>query len=216
MNPRERRAGKHGRRPRAKILGCEILAADLFQVCVDTGGRHITAVSRVVQVLEELLARQVAACTNDAGEPAVVETDFVTLAALASKLKADRRPCDIYVAVAQRGQTKGAICARVFIVADADEGALEQLHDARQDPGAAEAGLCEIGRGPGANRRQRGGEALQPVELGFIARLSPSRVIAVLLASARVTSRCLQVAAGIRADPDIGPGRTGSPARGYA
>ena len=111
LNRAERRAGEHCRRPCAEVLGRKVLAADLLQVCVDIGRRHVTASPLVVQTTGRAPARQVTACTNDAARACgPSRPTFVALAALASKLKSDRRPFDIEVSIAQRGQTKAAIC----------------------------------------------------------------------------------------------------------
>src|SRR5258706_3264593 len=45
------------------------------------------------------------------------------------------------------------------------------------------------------------------VELVGVAHFAPARVVAILLSSARIAPRCLQVPAFVAADPDIGPGR---------
>jgi hypothetical protein len=50
-------------------------------------------------------------------------------------------------------------------------------------------------------------ERLQAVELGFVPNLLPIRVIDVLLASGRISSGGLQMAAFVLADPNVGPGR---------
>src|SRR5258706_6734310 len=45
------------------------------------------------------------------------------------------------------------------------------------------------------------------VELVGVAHFAAARVVAILLSSARIAPRCLQVPAFVAADPDIGPGR---------
>ena len=56
-------------------------------------------------------------------------------------------------------------------------------------------------------RRQRLREADHPVVLRFVAHLAPLRVIAILLAPARVAPGRLQVTARIGTDPDVRPRR---------
>src|SRR5207253_10303820 len=57
-----------------------------------------------------------------------------------------------------------------------------------------------------ADRRQRLGKRSQATVLDVITHLSPARVVAVLLAAARVATRGLQVSASIGTDPDVRPG----------
>src|SRR5206468_8658937 len=60
---------------------------------------------------------------------------------------------------------------------------------------------------PSSNRRQDLAEGEQALVLRLVADLLPLRVVAVLLAPARVAAGRLDVAARMRADPDVGPGR---------
>ena len=55
--------------------------------------------------------------------------------------------------------------------------------------------------------RQRAGEDDHVVELLLVAALAPARVVEVLLAAALVDAGGLDVAAGVRADPHVLPGR---------
>src|SRR5205814_8541336 len=50
-------------------------------------------------------------------------------------------------------------------------------------------------------------EVDHPAVLGLLAHLTEARVVAVLLAAARVEAGRKEVAIGGRADPDLGPGR---------
>jgi hypothetical protein len=62
----------------------------------------------------------------------VVERDAVELAALATELELHARAAHLHVAVAHRGEPERVVLLRVALVADADAGALEELHDERQ------------------------------------------------------------------------------------
>src|SRR5690606_15876806 len=97
--------------------------------------------------------------------------------------------------------------ARVGLVADPDQGALQQLHHGSQRPLPGKAGPVEILVHRLANRRQRPTELDHPVVLVRVAHLAPTSVIAILLATTRVTTGGLQVTIGSGADPDILPGR---------
>ena len=108
--------------------------------------------------------------------------------------------------VAHRRQAEGVVLAGVLIVADADEGCLEQLHDGGEHLFARHAGQREVFLHATADRGQRLGEGDRVAVLGFVADFAPLVVIAVLLAPAGVAADGLQVAVGDRADPDVLPG----------
>ena len=84
---------------------------------------------------------------------------------------------------------------------------VEQPHDRRDDPLPAQrrAGAGRARRGAGCGAAP--GERDQPVVLRLVAHLAPPRVVAVLLAAARVAPGRLDVAVRRRADPDVGPRR---------
>ena len=110
------------------------------------------------------------------------------------------------MAVAQRGQAERAVRARVFLVADAHKRRVEQAHDRRQHGRAARRGADrrrEVGLHALADARQRGAELEHAIELVLVLGETPLRVVAVLLAAARVASGRLQVAVRQRADPDL-------------
>ena len=109
--------------------------------------------------------------------------------------------------VAHRGQPEGVVVARVLVVADADIGGVEQVHDRRDHPLAAEASARHVLVDPLADLRQRHAEGDHPVVLGLVAHRPPLRVVAVLLAAARVAASSLQVAVRRRADPHVRPRR---------
>src|SRR5260221_8921214 len=54
----QRLSGERGTGPRAKILGCKVLAADLPQVFVDISRPDIMSRTLIVDVLEQLLPRK--------------------------------------------------------------------------------------------------------------------------------------------------------------
>src|SRR6185503_21217947 len=55
--------------------------------------------------------------------------------------------------------------------------------------------------------RQGAREGAHPAVLGVVAHFAPARVIAVLLAAARIAAGRLEVAIAVRADPHLFPGR---------
>jgi hypothetical protein len=111
------------------------------------------------------------------------------------------------VPVAQRGQAEGTVVARVGRVADAHQGLGHHRHHDRQYLLAREAGqaqvLAQAPTQPGQGRT----ELHDPVVLALAAGLDPARVVAVLLAPARIAAGGLQVTARVHADPHLGVGR---------
>jgi hypothetical protein len=128
-------------------------------------------------------------------------------AALAAEFELDLAAVDADVAVAQRRQAEGFVGARVLLVPDPHHGRLQQVDDRRQHFFARQAGQFQGAVDFGADRGQRLAEVDHALVFRLVAHAAPFRMVAVLLASARVAARGLQVAVGLRADPDIGPGR---------
>src|SRR5690606_8119370 len=105
------------------------------------------------------------------------------------------------VIVEQGRQSIGAVLAGVLVVADADAGALQQADDRGDDLRAGQPGASELAFDRAPDHRQGRREGRHALELGLVAHLAPTAVIAVLLASARVAPRRLEVSARVAADP---------------
>ena len=128
-------------------------------------------------------------------------------AALAAKLEAHVRPANLRMPVVHRRQPDGAVGPRVFLVADANQRFLEQLHRGGEHLDARQPALADVGGGAPADLAKRQREGRQLGVLRLVAHLAESRVIAVLLAPARVASGRLQMTVRVGADPDADPGR---------
>src|SRR5690606_35303740 len=105
------------------------------------------------------------------------------------------------------GEPERIVLLGIALVADAKARRLQQPHQDREHLVAGQAREREGRAHPSPDRRQGAREYEHAVELVRLADLAPARVIAILLAPARVASRGLQVAALVAADPDAGPGR---------
>jgi hypothetical protein len=117
---REHRAG-----PRAKILGGKFFAGDLANVRVYVIGLHVLLLTVPVNVLKQLLARQILHAAYDGSEPCVVQLDFVAFAALAFEREAQPVALHFHVSVVHRAEPERAVGARVLFVADANQRRLE-------------------------------------------------------------------------------------------
>src|SRR6185503_6185848 len=93
----------------------------------------------VVEILEELLARKIAAMLDDARKPRIVDRDAMELPALAAESELDALALDAHVAVAHRGEPIGFVLRGVALVADADARRFEQAHDRREHLAARQA-----------------------------------------------------------------------------
>jgi len=202
----QRRGGQQRARPRPKILRGEFRSGDVLEILVDVGRVDHLPFAAFVDVLEQLVAGQIAACLDDLCEPPVLEIDGVPDAALAAELESHLRSVDLRVLVAHRRQPEGMIVAGVLLVADADQRLLQQLHDSREHFLPRQPLLLQIGAGVAANARKHPRERDEAFVLGFVTLFAPARVIAVLFASARVAPRRLNVAVGVGTDPHIRPG----------
>src|SRR5688572_21644272 len=140
-------------------------------------------------------------------ESPVVDVDRVMLPALAAELEADGATRDANVLVAQRGQPERVILPRILLVADANETALEQLHERRQHLLARQTRPRQVGACPSPEGRQRTRERLHTIELRLVTCRAPVGVIPVLLALLRIPTGRLQVATRVWTDPHIRPRR---------
>src|SRR6185295_19831781 len=117
----------------------EVLTGDLAQVLVDVLRADGPRLTVLVQVLEQLLPRQVLAAPHDAGQPRVRYLHVIDLAALAAEPEANSRRADLRVPVTERSKAERAIIACVLRIADPDEALLEQPHHCCQHPLARQA-----------------------------------------------------------------------------
>jgi hypothetical protein len=157
-------------------------------------------------VLEQLVARQLAAAPDDARELRIVELHLMLLAALAAEMETDAGAPPRHVAGAQRGEPVGTVFARIAFVADADEGPLEQAHHRGNHLVARQARQAQVGLHAPADTGQGAREVGEPVVFVFVALLAPGGMVAILLAPARIPAGGLHVPAARRTDPDRGPG----------
>src|SRR5262249_5443149 len=163
--------------------------------------------SAVVAVLKELLARQVAALPDDSGKASIVELQFVRHAALPAEDEPHLRSRHLHVPVPHRRQAVRVVVARVLFVADANERLLEQPDDRGEDFRARKARSPQVGVGTTTNPGKRAAEVDEAAVLARVADLAPLRVIAVLLAAARVAAGRLEMTARVGPEPDGLPRR---------
>src|SRR5256886_11878847 len=207
--------GEDGAGPGAEILGREILAGDLLQVLVDISRVDGLDLAVAVDALEELLSRDFEEPLDDSRHPAVVQFDRVLLPTLTPEGEADLGADDVDVPVAQRRQPVGAVLLSVLVIPDADSGVFKQADDGREHLLLWQAGPFEVAVGMFADLRQRLGEGEHAVVLDGVADLAPARVVAILLAPARVAPGRLQVATGAGTDPATGAGGREGEWRGW-
>src|ERR671925_673793 len=107
-------------------------------------------------------------------------------AALAAEAELKLRAIYPHLPRAQRGEAEGAVLARVFIVAYAYTRRLEQPHHAGEHFFARQAGEAQIVPHPAPDARQGAGELGHAAILRLVADFAPARMVAVLLAAARI------------------------------
>ena len=199
--------GAHRAAPGPEVLRGERAVRGLADVVVDVLRADLAALAVVVEVLEQVLARQVLRPLDDPGDPAVGDLQHPLLPRLALEAEAKARPLDPDVPVAEGRQAEAAVVAGVGGVADADQGGVEQPDDAGDDLVAREAAAGEVALDRAAQLRQRPGEVEEVRVFDLVPAGGPAFVIAVLLAAADVLAGGLQVAVGVGGDPDVLPGR---------
>ena len=107
----------------------------------------------------------------------------------------------------QRGETVGAVGPGVLLVADAEQGGVEQPHDNRQQALPCRPVAPELVLDHPTQAGEARPEGREIVELGRLALGAKVVVVAVLLAAPCVAPGGLEVPVGARGDPDIRPCR---------
>src|SRR6185312_2396714 len=202
---------EHGGAPGAEVLGAEWAAhvpgLGTAQVVVHHARVYRADLAPIVEVLEQMLARQLLHAANDADQAPVVQQDVAGLAALALEDKTQAIALAAHVAHAQGGQAVAPVGTGVFLVANADQGFIQQADQHGQDLVRRQAGPTQVTPHASTQARQGSGKRHHLVELALVAQAPPLRVIAVLLAPARIAAGGLQMAIGLAANPYLPIGR---------
>ena len=103
------------------------------------------AFTLIVQVLKQLISRQVTTVFDNAGETPVVDVGLVVLTAFAAKADVDTAALDGDMSVAQsRRQAEALVHLDVLAVADTEERQLHQADNSCKDPLTRQARSFEI------------------------------------------------------------------------
>ena len=177
---------------RVKKVGVDVMGTDgvPFAICIE--------------VLEQVLTRQLQAALDHRSQTPVADTHLVLHATLAAKLELDLAALDIDMPVAQSGQPIGLVLTRVLAVADADQGRVEQHHHGCEDLFPSKPRLGDLCFEFLAQFWQRLAKRLETRVLVTVAYLTPARVIAVLLATTGIAAGSLQMALRVGTDPHVG------------
>src|SRR5712692_10890 len=197
---------EHRARPGPEVLRREIAPGDFAKIGVHVVRRDGLALAGRVDVFEQLLPRQVLTLLDDAGEAPVGDRHGVIDSALAAEAEEHFRALDLDVTVAQGREAEGAVLAGVLVVAYADQRLVEQHDHGGEDLAPGQVARAQVALDALADLREDFAEFEHAPELGFVARFAVARMVAVLFSSARVARRRLDVAFGVRAYPDVGPG----------
>ncbi len=199
--------GQHRPGPGSEILRGEFAPGDLADVLVDVGRIDRLPLAGFVDVLEELVARQLLTAPHDGGHAPVVDVDGVELAALPAELEAQALAANTDVAAPERRQPVGAVVARVLRVPDPDERGLQEVNDGREHLLALVAGAPHVQTDPAPNAGQRAAELGEPGILCLITDFTPARMVPVLLSPASIAAHGLDVTGGRGTDPHVRPRR---------
>ena len=113
--------GQHCASPGAKILGGELVARNLAQIVVDISRPNRLLLAARIDILKQLVARQVAAALDDSRQPPVVQRDRVVLATFTAKLKREAGVVDDHMLIAHSRESIRLVRARVLAVADTNQ-----------------------------------------------------------------------------------------------
>jgi len=124
----QQRRRLHRARPGAEVLGREVLPHGLAHVGVHVPRADGFRGPFLVVVLEQLVAGDIAALTDDAGQARVLHLDRVGDPALPLEAEVEALPDDFYVLVAHGSEPVRLVLLHVGRVPDADERRLQQAH----------------------------------------------------------------------------------------
>jgi hypothetical protein len=161
----------------------------------------------VVDVLEQFLPGQLLAPAHDRCEPAVAQPHLVRQPALPPEPEPHLGALDAGVTVAHRRQPERPVQAGVLVVADPDQGQLQEPHDRGEHLLAGQTAPGEVSVRPATDPGQGLGEGDHAAEVLGATTLPPLWVVAVLLPPTRIAPGRLQVPVRPWADPHVGPGR---------
>jgi hypothetical protein len=111
------------------------------------------------------------------------------------------------VAILKRRQAEGIVLPFVFFVADADEGGFQEPDNGGHDLVACELLVLQVTGHTAADSGQGFRESRHAIVLRFVARLSPLRMIAVLLSATSVAPDGLEMSLRYGTDPYFPPRR---------
>ena len=161
----------------------------------------------IVHILEEMLTRQFLEGPDRTGDPAIGVIEAPDLARLSPEAESQALAFDANVAGRQRRQAITAVVVGVFRVADANEQTVQQKNSGGHGLLVAWLVAAQIAVDLGAYPGQAARKGHEEVELLLAAAGFPAGVVAILLATAIVAPRRLQMGTGVRRYPDVGVGR---------
>ena len=152
--------------------------------------------------------RQVVELPEHAVQRAVAQRAVDACTALAAIAQADRVAVEPHVPRAQGRGAEGVVLPGIVGTADAQGRAVEKRQQCR-DGEILVAGIVlpQVAQDPSAQAGQSGTEGGQVGVFRLCPEGGPVRVVAVLLALARVAAGGLQMAQGFRRNPDVAIGR---------
>src|SRR5665213_922789 len=139
-----------------------------------------------------MLARNLLTAAHNFRDALVIDQNLVLHTALAAEIKHGAAIADeADMPVAQRRETEALVVTRIFSIADADAGCIQQAHNHSEDFLARQAWQCHVAFQNAPQLRQLLAEGNHSFEFRAIAKFAPFAVIAVLFAAARVSARGL-------------------------
>src|SRR3546814_9973695 len=108
------------------MLGGELLAHRFADIGVDVARADRALIALLVDELEELLAGQVLAALDEAGQVSIGDGKLLHFSGLALETHLDRPALNLGVAIAQRGRAEALVLLGVAFVADAEVAEIEQ------------------------------------------------------------------------------------------
>src|SRR5215471_4936047 len=116
----------NGSMPRPEVLGGDVLARNFAEIIVHHGGIYRFRFARVIQILKQFEAGQVATTRDDRCKPPVVDFEIGHLAALTAESEPAAASLYLHVLISHSGKSVRTVLSRILFVAHSY---VRQIHD---------------------------------------------------------------------------------------
>jgi len=170
------------------------------QIGIDLGRRDGMAHAGIVEILEQLISRKVAARFNNARKPRIIDIPVVQSTTFTAKTQVYVATLNLRMPVAQGRQAEAFVVFGILAIAYAKQCQFQEADNRGEHPLAWETVTTQIRVDPSSYRRQNSGKHQHLAVLRLVANFAPAPVITILLAPSLVSPGNLDVSKRVGAD----------------